>query len=74
MKKKWMIVGIVAVAVIAVLVVYFISHGGNSKTDTQPVTAGTIQVPGGPKIKVVFNGPPELKVDWEKLDMAGFQL
>lgn len=39
-----------------------------------PTTAGTIQVPDGPKIKVVVNSPPELRVDWEKLDMAGFQL
>lgn len=36
-----------------------------------PTTAGTIQVPDGPKIKVVFNGPPELKVEWEKVGMAG---
>ena len=39
--------------------------------DQTPVTSGTIQVPNGPKIKVVFNGPPELKAIWEKVGMAG---
>ncbi len=34
--------------------------------------AGIIQVPDGPKIKVVFTGPSELKVEWEKLGMADF--
>jgi len=79
MKKKWLIVGIVAVAVIAVLAGYFISQGGNSGTNTQnqgkPVTAGTIQVPDGPKIKVVcVDFPEELKIEWEELGMDGFQV
>lgn len=37
-------------------------------------TAGTIQIPEGPKIKVIFNGPPELKAKWEELGLTGFQL
>jgi hypothetical protein len=37
---------------------------------------GTIQIPDGPKIKVIFNGPSELKAAWEKVGMAadGFQM
>ncbi len=80
MKKKWWIIGGVLVAVIVVLAVYFISQGRNSGTTTpneeKSVTVGTIQTPDGPKIKVIFNGPPELKASWEKVGMApdGFQV
>lgn len=35
---------------------------------------GTIQVPDGPKIKVIFNGPSELTAEWEKVGMNGFQM
>jgi len=74
MKKKW----IVAVAVIAVLAGYFISQGEASDKEApnqgKPVTADTIQVPDGPKIEVVFNGPAELEVSWEELGMDGFQV
>jgi hypothetical protein len=81
MKNKWLFVGIAVVVIIAGILA-FNGRGTNvnqPNTPAAPVaptpsTAGTIQVPGGPKIKVVFNGPPELKVNWEKLGMAGFQL
>lgn len=44
-------------------------------TAPAPITAGTIQIPDGPKIKVVFNGPPELKASWEKIGMLdSFQI
>lgn len=76
--KKWLIIGIVAALLVGGLVGYFISQGGALEVgvpgEGRPVTSGTIQVPDGPKIKVVFNGPPELKVSWEKLGMSGFQL
>lgn len=73
--KKWLIVGIVVILLIGG-VGYFISQGGiEIGTPGQgTVTSDTIQIPEGPKIKVVFNGPPELEVNWEKLGMEGFQL
>lgn len=76
--KKWLIIGIVAALLVGGLVGYFISQGGapelGAPGEGKPVTSGTIQVPGGPKIKVVFNGPPELKVNWEKLGVTQFEL
>jgi hypothetical protein len=33
-------------------------------------TSDTIELPWGSTIKVIFNGPPELKMEWEKLGMA----
>ena len=78
MKKKWLIV--VVILVIGGLIGFFATRAGDSGVGTpaegKTETAGTIQVPDGPKIKVVFTGPPELEVSWEKLGMApdGFQV
>jgi hypothetical protein len=35
---------------------------------TSGETAGSVKIPDGPRIKVVYNGPPELDVKWEKLE------
>lgn len=32
--------------------------------------SGYIKVPDGPKIRVVFSGPPELELRWEKLGVS----
>ena len=68
MKKKWL----VAVAVIAVLAGYFISQGEASDKEApnqgKPVTADTIQVPDGPRLKLSSMAPLNLKSvgkNWE---------
>ena len=77
--KKWLIIGVV-ILVIGGLIGFFAARAGGPGAETpsegKTETAGTIQVPDGPKIKVVFTGPPELEVSWEKLGMApdGFQV
>lgn len=68
--KKWHIIVAVCILVIGGLV-YFFSAGEDGTSQT---TAGTIQVSEEIKIKVVFVGPPEIRADWEKLGMEGFQL
>ncbi len=67
--------------VLLVVVLAFIGllGGCSSAGNGSGQTAGYIQVPDGPRIKVVFNGPPELKVQWEKLGVLddprlGFQI
>lgn len=64
--KKCLMIGVaLTIALSGVLAGCF----GNGGSDGEQV-GGYIQVPDGPKIKVVFTGPPELKVEWEKLGMA----
>jgi len=67
--KKWWLVGItLLIALSGVLV------GGSCGENKPEEGAGVIKVPGGPEINVIFGGPPELKVTWEKLGMEGLQL
>ncbi len=68
--KKWLIVGMALMIALSGVVA---GCGGNGGGDREQV-GGYIQVPDGPKIKVVFNGPPELEIEWEKLGMANFEL
>ena len=76
--KKWIIIVVIALVIVG-LVGYFISQGGTPEVgapgEGKPVTSGTIQVPGGPEIKVVGVGfPEELELKWEKLGMSDFML
>lgn len=71
--KKWLLIGMTLLIVLSGVLVG--SSCGESKQESPTgVIAGVIKVPEGPEIKVVFDGPPELKVTWEKLGMEGFQL
>lgn len=71
--KKWLLIGLVLVIALSVALVAC----GKSEAPTETpgegklVTAGTVQIPDGPKIKVVFNGPPELEVSWQELGTTG---
>lgn len=47
---------------------------GQTNGSSGPEQIGAIQIPDGPKIKVYFNGPEELKAEWEKIGMNGFQI
>ena len=64
--KKCLIIGVVLIIALSGVLMGCSGNGGNGEEEV----GGYIQVPDGPKIKVVFNGPPELKVEWEKLGMA----
>jgi len=75
MKKKWIVIAVIAVLVAAVLIGVFslktgepaINNGGSSDS-------GTIQIPDGPKVKVTFEGPPEVKMVFEEMGIKDFQL
>lgn len=67
--KKWLLIGIVLLVALSGVLAGCAKGGGKEEQ-----ASGVIQVPEGPKIKVVFNGPPELAVNWEKLEVVGFQL
>lgn len=69
--KKRLIIGITLIIAISGGVLAGCSGNGGSNAEQ---ASGYIQVPDGPKIKVVFNGPSELTMEWEKLGMAGFQV
>jgi hypothetical protein len=57
------------VVTITLILLFTLFLPGCSSGDTgSGETAGYIKVPDGPKIKVVFNGPSELEVEWEKLE------
>lgn len=64
--KKCLIIGVVLIIALSGVLTSCSGNGGNGEEQI----GGYIQVPDGPKIKVVFSGPPELKMEWEKLGMA----
>ena len=78
--KRSLIAVIAVLAVTSILAGVFLSRDGNSETTIpnkeNQVGAGTIQIPDGPKIKVVLvDFPKELELKWEKLEVQyGIQL
>lgn len=78
---KWLILGVVVLLVVGGAAAYLLTRDGGQGNGQPPAgngqstTIGTIQVPEGPKIKVVFEKPAGLKATWEKLGMYdAFQL
>lgn len=69
--KKWIIALIVVLLVAGGIVGIMLSRSGSSSTPS-PTTA--IQIPDGPKIKIVFNGPPELKAAWDDIKLVSYQI
>jgi len=74
--SPWTIIGVL-VALLAVAGGIFAvlrMNLGSSSLPNLPFlgqgSSDTIELPWGSTIKVVFNGPPELEVEWEKLGMA----
>lgn len=74
--SQWTIIGVlIAVLVIAGGIFTFIKmNNGSISLPSLPLSnqsaPDTIQLPWGSTIDVVFNGPPELDIEWEKLGMA----
>lgn len=70
--KKCLLIGM---ALVITLTGVLVGCSSEKSQEEKPVTSGYIQIPDGPKIKVVcVDFPEELEVSWGKLGMEGFQL
>jgi len=74
--SPWAVIGVflsllvIAGGIFAVLKVGLGSSSLPSLPFLEQGSSDAIKLPWGSKIKVVFNGPPELDIEWEKLGMA----
>jgi hypothetical protein len=74
--SPWAIIGVLVALLVVTggIFAVFRMDLGSSSLPSLPFTgqgsSDTIELPWGSTIKVVFNGPPELDVEWEKLGMA----
>ena len=71
MKKKWIAISIVLLLIVCAIGGVFVARNGSNNGQGEPTP--TITIPSGNTLKVLFDGPPELKMTVNKVGFENFE-